>query len=54
MVEDADIKWMTSKLLRCPDCRAQVRHNVGVHYPDGKEVHVAECMRCHALRPLED
>lgn len=51
-VDEASLKWMTNKLLRCPDCRAQVRHNVGVHYPNGKETHVVECMRCHVVRDL--
>lgn len=53
MIDYSLVKWMSLKLLRCAECRSQVRHNVGVHYPDGKETHVAECLRCHLIRDLE-
>lgn len=49
-----EIKWMTSKPLKCNRCRAVVRHNIGCHYPDGEETFVQECMRCREITTIPE
>lgn len=51
-VDEASLKWMTLRLERCANCKSQVRHNVGVHYPDGVEEHLKECLKCHQVSKL--
>lgn len=43
------IKWMTTNMKWCYVCNARKRHNFGVKYIDGKEMHVQECLGCQTL-----
>lgn len=51
-IEESSLKWMVVRLEKCSGCRRQVRHNVGVHYPNGVEEHIKECLKCHEVSKL--
>ena len=51
-IDEQSCKWMVVKLELCTSCKGQVRHNVGVHYPEGKEEGIRECLRCHTISPV--
>ena len=53
-MSDPDVKWMTSKSLKCKRCVAVVRHSIGVQYIDGKEKFVCQCLRCREISDIPD
>lgn len=51
-VDEDTVKWMVVRLDHCSTCKRQVRHNFGVHFPNGKEEQIRECLKCHEVSKL--
>jgi hypothetical protein len=51
-VDEETVKWMVVKLEKCSNCRSQVRHNVGDHYPNGVEEQIKDCLRSKLITTI--